>query len=243
MEQVFAQFTHLKKGVAPYQMPSFTLQMVLHTYLAHSKCQEYPHGSRLSNLINQLLEINSTDFDIYFTEEDALYVSAGTYIAGMKQETPHTSLIPLPIKLAWESDPTLQKQFPQLNDLTTTNNILRWAQEEGRISIAQIAQYLDALTPFNKHGDNMPSDRTVVRLLPFVEPYYGAIGYEHNQPMEVNVQLAELKFQPQPEPETEENVETTRPSLLQRSLMTLRQEGMKAFIIEVHISWLRARPA
>ena len=71
MEQVFSDFTSLRKGVATYQMPSFALDMVLGTYLNRSHVDEYKHGQRLAFLIRKILEFDLMDYDIYFSEEEA----------------------------------------------------------------------------------------------------------------------------------------------------------------------------
>ena len=238
MEQIFSQFVHLRKGVAPYQMPFFTLDNLLQTYLQHSKCMHYPHGRRLGNLLHQVLEQNSMDFDIYFAEEDALYVAAGTFIAGVKQEMPDSSLIPQPIRLVWETDTDLQNKFPKLNDISTTRNILRWAKEEGRISHPEIAQYLDNLAPFNKLSESKLWDRTTVHQFPYIEPHYGAIGYLHDQTMKEKAQIAESKFHrnsqsegiPETNPQASEYINVPRTNLLQNSWVTLRRKGLKAFL-------------
>jgi GT2 family glycosyltransferase/uncharacterized protein YbaR (Trm112 family)/SAM-dependent methyltransferase len=174
MEQVFAGFEHLRKGVAPYQMPSFAILMLLDTYLRHTRAGDYPDGRRWKALLEHVIRSNAMWYDGYFTEQGALNVAAGTYLSGFKQEADGASLIPEPVRRVWEQDPALQARFPNVNDLTTTDNLLVWAREQGRGQHPQIDAYLRGLTPFNKRGEGAPWDRSELRSWPLVEPVFGA---------------------------------------------------------------------
>jgi GT2 family glycosyltransferase/uncharacterized protein YbaR (Trm112 family)/SAM-dependent methyltransferase len=174
MEQVFSQFEHLRKGVAPYQMPSLAIMMLLDTYLRHTQAGNYQDGRRWTALLEYVLRQNTMWYDGYFTEQGALNVAAGTYLSGFKQEAEGASLIPEPIRQVWERDPELQERFPAINDLSTTRNILVWAREQGRSGYPQIEAYLRSLKPFNKRGERAPWDRSRLRAWPLVEPQFGA---------------------------------------------------------------------
>jgi glycosyltransferase involved in cell wall biosynthesis/uncharacterized protein YbaR (Trm112 family)/predicted SAM-dependent methyltransferase len=174
MEQVFSQFTHLRKGVAPYQMPSLALLMVLDTYLRHSQAGEHEDGVLWVDLLQKVLKLNTMWFDRYFTEKDALYVAAGTYLSGYKQLAPDSTLIPPPVFKLWSEDKTLQSRFLDVNNLATAENILVWAKGPGRQAHPQIDAYLAGLTPFNKRGSGAPWDRSTIRSWPLVEPEFGA---------------------------------------------------------------------
>ncbi len=143
-------------------------------------------------LIEQILAHNLTDFDIYFTENDALYVAAGTYIAGYKQVTPTSTVIPYPIYQIWQQNEALQIRFPNPNNLTTTVNFDR--HRYGCHEFSEIANYLNNIIPFNKKDDLSFRDRTAIRAFSFVEPEYGAIGFEPTQPLEIKAKNAILDY-------------------------------------------------
>lgn len=195
MEQIFGQFTPLRKGVATYQMPSFTLDSVIRMYIANSRGSEYPHGRRLIALLNEVLQHDLMDHDIYFSEEGALRVAAGTYFSGYKQVTSESSLIPTPIQEAWKRDASLQARMANMNDLTAVDNVLRWAKGEGRVSDPEIERYLIQLKPFDKRGDEASWSREYVHGLPYEEARFGAIGYDSDNPLEVRAQIAEQRYQ------------------------------------------------
>lgn len=151
MEQIFAQYTDLRMGVAPYQMPSFMLNAVLGSYVGHSKAHEHEHGKRLTDALLKILDMNLVDFDIYFSEEEALNVAAGTYYSGYKQELVDSSLIPKPIRDIVNHDAALSQRFANSNDLTKPDNVLLWAKHEGRQAYPEIEAYYAGRRQFSKH--------------------------------------------------------------------------------------------
>jgi uncharacterized protein YbaR (Trm112 family)/SAM-dependent methyltransferase len=227
MEQIFAQYTHLRKGVATYQMPSFALDNVLRTYLNKSHANEYPHGRVLVERLQQILNMDLTSYDIYFNEADTQYVAAGTYLSGYKQETPESSLIPAVIQAAWDKDPILQARFCDLNNLTTVDNVMVWARGEGRQQVAEIDAYFQAITPFNKRGQKTKGDRSAIRAIDLQEPYFGAIGYNPRAAMAENAAEALRRSQsgasPAVPPKRAEN-------LARRALETIHQQGLRALL-------------
>lgn len=174
MQQIFAQFRPLRTGVAPYQMPSFAIQMLLDTYLRHTRARDYQAGRLWAGLLEKVLQQNSWWYDHYFEEAGALNVAAGTYFCGQKQAAPGATLIPAAIREVWQADPRLQERFPDINHLATSENILIWSMQEGRQSFPTIDRYLKGLTPFNKRGPETPWDRSTLRSWPLVEPVFGA---------------------------------------------------------------------
>jgi len=191
MEQVFAQFLPLRQGVATYQMPSFALDMVIRTYLNASRAEEFAHGRRLTSLLRRVLEQDLIAHDIYFDEAGALQVAAGTYFSGMKQESAESSLIPDVIKEIWRKDKTLQVRFPNINKLTSVDNIITWARQEGRQTYPEIGAYLDSVIPFNKHGADAPWSRKGLGPRMQADPLFGAVGFDPNAPLATNVERAE----------------------------------------------------
>ena len=84
MSEVFREYHELGQGVAPYQMPSFALNMILNGYLQHSRADDFQHGRQVTTAIRRLLALGLTDYDLYFTEDAAYNVAAGTWFAGRK---------------------------------------------------------------------------------------------------------------------------------------------------------------
>ena len=224
MEQIYSEFVSLRKGVATYQMPSFALDMVLRIYLRYSHAHEYPHGKQVVHLLEEILKGNLTQYDIYFSEEEALNIAAGTYFSGYKQVTPLSTLIPQSIHKIWDSSKEVHERFPNLNDLTTVNNILAWAVREGQAEYPEIASYLKTIVAFNKRGEQTGFDRSIVRAYPFIEPQFGAIGFQPGGSMEVDARIAEEKQK------SRGVKEDLQGSLLGRGWSVLKTEGVKPFI-------------
>ncbi len=197
MEQVFQHFTPLRKGVATYQMPSFALSSIIGMYVGSSQGSQYPHGRRLLNMLNRVLEQDLMDHDIYFTEDAALRVAAGTFFSGYKQETPSSSLIPEAIQQAWRDDESLQARMPDMNNLTVVDNVLRWAKEDGSETRPSVAAYLDRVQPFSKRGADAAWNRDYIHGLDYVPANFGAIGYEDGEPLPTHAQHAEAKYRHQ----------------------------------------------
>lgn len=174
MEQIFAPFRVLRKGVAPYQMPSMALQMVLLTYLRHSSVGQHRDADGFRAMLETVVEQELVDFDRYFTEEQAAYVAAGTYLFGMKQRSSGSSVIPTVIRDIWEESPHLQERFPHPEDIGAIDNVLHWAATEGRIQFPAINRYLTELPVFHKRGCQN-HDRSVIRSFPFIKPKFGTL--------------------------------------------------------------------
>ena len=235
MEQIFNQFVPLRKGVATYQMPSFALNMVLQTYLKHSHAGEFPHGRRFTRLLKRVLDQGLTQYDIYFSEEEALNIAAGTFFAGMKQLSSNSSLIPEVIRKIWAGDQNLQNRFPNINQITTADNILVWAKQEGRVQYHEIEEFLSNLTPFNKRGLEVPWSRSYIHSLPLIEPRFGAIGFNPDDSLDVKVKEAERRAKFKPKPEFQDKLRQ-----LQRALRMVKHEGLLHFI-KTLISYISRR--
>lgn len=223
MEQVFAKFRPLKKGVATYQMPSFALDMVIGSYLRHSHAEEYEHGRQLTQILRQVIDQDLMQYDIYFSEGEALNVAAGTYFAGVKEEHENSTLIPQPIREIWLKDHALRRRFADLNQLTTVENLLVWAKGEGRRKHPEIGQFLDDLVRFNKRGSEAVWDRSYIQSLPVEEPAFGAIGFDARLTMSENSRIA-LERSPVRPPVAKSNR-----FLLRKGMQVIRDEGLLAF--------------
>ncbi|MDI6695165.1 MAG: methyltransferase domain-containing protein [Anaerolineales bacterium] len=226
MEQIFAQFRPLRKGVAPYQMPSFAVECLLGTYLHRTKAHAYPHGRRLVGLMRQILAEKLIPYDIYFTEEDALYVAAGTYFAGQKRLTPQSTLLPQDIRDVYFKDAKLQERFPDIDQLTTIHNLYIWAKTEGMQQYPQIADFLKSQSPFNKRGHSAAWDRSAIKSMELVEPLYGAIGFDPSKGLEENAAIA---ANCPPKPVAPQSLKT----LIAKAIRVWRTKGKRAVIRKI----------
>jgi uncharacterized protein YbaR (Trm112 family)/SAM-dependent methyltransferase len=228
MEQIFSDFVALRKGVATYQMPSFALNMILGTYLNYSHANEYLHGQRLTLLIRKILELNLMDYDIYFSENEALYVAAGTYFSGIKKKTRDSTLMPMVIQRVWKDHSEINSRFHDINQIGYLENILIWANREGRKNFPEISEYLDNIIPFNKRGIEAPSRREEIRAFELEEAKFGAIGFNPDNSMEINSRIAEIQYQ--------ERKKKARGNILvsfRRVLSQFRHEGGRAALREL----------
>lgn len=230
MEQVFSDFTVLRKGVAPYQMPSFAVEMVLGTYLQYSHVKEYQHGRKIAGILQQVLDQNMRQYDIYFQEQEALKVAAGTYYSGMKQKTPESSLIPDVILDIWKEDKECQRRFPNIIDLTTVENILIWARNEGVQRYPQLESYLSGVKPFNKKENDVPLDRNWIRSLPLIEPLYGTIGFDSHLTMDEQSKAISDDDQINYGGARKDSLNSKGPSMVQKGLDALKTGGLRRFL-------------
>jgi 2-polyprenyl-3-methyl-5-hydroxy-6-metoxy-1,4-benzoquinol methylase/uncharacterized protein YbaR (Trm112 family) len=237
MEQIFGDFTRLCAGVAPWFMPSFAVKALLQTYVTYSHAREYPHGERIIKIFEAILKLDLQQYDIYFSEAESFYLAAGTYFSGIKQKTPESSLTPWTLQRIWSMDKDLQARFPNINQLATVDNILIWARQEGRQQYPEIADYFEHLTPFNKRGGQASWDRSYVRSLEFVEPRFGAMGFNPDDPMSIQSQIAasqdhssELNAVIESILELQTHLPSDRWHLLKRAWQVMRQEGMISLV-------------
>jgi SAM-dependent methyltransferase len=227
LEQVFSDYVPLRIGVAPYQMPSFALNMMLSSYIRHSHANEYHHGKVLIEQLQRIIDLDLIQYDIYFSETEALNIAAGTYFAGMKQITPGSTLVPLVIREKWESGSGPEKQLENINDLTTVKNIMTWAVQEGRKRHPAIDQYLSEVKPFNKREGSASWNREYIRSLPLVEPQFGAVGFDANRAIAENAKIALERFP------IRNKLDNSLLSLFQKVIRVIQHEGIKGFLLKV----------
>jgi hypothetical protein len=173
MEQIFHQYNPLRKGVAPYQMPSFAVQNVLGTYIQYSHAAEHADGRESIAQLHQVIDSGLRHLDKYFSEEEALKIAAGTYYAGMKQNTPSSTLIKNEIVRIWKEENEIKRRFQNINDITTADNILLWARQDGRADYPEIQNCLNEIVVFNKRGPAADWDRSAIRSFPVIDPQFG----------------------------------------------------------------------
>jgi uncharacterized protein YbaR (Trm112 family)/SAM-dependent methyltransferase len=150
LEQAFGQFEKLRTGVAPYQMPSFALFMVLSTYLNHIGASDDPEVDAYKRLLQKVLDQPLKKYDTLFTEQAALNVAAGVFYFGRKTLPAKSDVVSPVIQAIYEQEPKLGQRFPSLFNLGTINNIMLWAKQEGRQQYSQIDDYFQNLVPFRK---------------------------------------------------------------------------------------------
>lgn len=223
MEQVFQQFTRLRQSVAPFQMPSFALELYIHSYLAHSHAAQFAHGKKLVDLLKEVVAQDLRSHDIYFTEEGALAVGEGTYFVGFKQHSPTASLIPELLHQIWREQPELQGRYPNINDLSGSDNMLLWARWEGREHDPRVCALLDELPPFNKRGADAAWDRSQVRSYPPMTPHFGAVDFEPGLSMAEQARMAQERAER----------ENRLAHLFWRTMDTMRYGGASALWREI----------
>ena len=203
LEQAFAQFEKLRTGVAPYQMPSFALFMVLTTYLNNIGPSTDPEAEAYKRLVQKVLDQPLRNYDTLFTEQAALTVAAGVFYFGRKALPGKSSVIPQLIQDKWEQDPGLQARFPNLFNLGTINNMMLWAKQEGRQQYSDIDAYFQRVVPFRKSATVSDDGQKIFDALPIEEPVFGTIPdprrgdlsreQEHSQKVRQQAELLDVK--------------------------------------------------
>jgi uncharacterized protein YbaR (Trm112 family)/SAM-dependent methyltransferase len=190
LEQVFAPFTCLRSGVAPYQMPSFAVRSILTIYrqlLAQVGDVALPH---LHDLIEQLYRQPLGTYDQYFSEAQALQLAAGVFFFGVKSSDGASEVIPPVVQQAWQHNTALQKQFANMLDLGHVENIMLWAKAAGSRQDQAIGIYFAQCSPFRKSADIDEADWRAFQAEPIVEPAFGHIPDTVDEPTTLD-QLAQ----------------------------------------------------
>jgi uncharacterized protein YbaR (Trm112 family)/predicted SAM-dependent methyltransferase len=169
MEQVFSTYEPLRKGLAPYQMPSFALQMVLVTY--YRRVKDVPEVAGFKRKLEAILDDSMIDYDAYFTEEDAAFVAAGSFFFGRRQDHEKSSVIPQVLIDIWQADKALQKRIPDWRDVGKKDNLLLWAKTS---SDPRVVEMLANVEPFQKRP-GVVAARGTVRGFAVTEPKYGTL--------------------------------------------------------------------
>ncbi len=146
----------------------------------------------------------------------------------MKQLSSNSSLIPNVIRKVWALDRTLQNRFPNINQISTVDNILVWAKQEGRKQYREIEEYLRNLEPFNKRGPEALWSRLYLHSLPLIEPRFGAVGFNPDEPLNVKIMKAERRAEPEVEQRINEDL-----SILFDTLKTTKHKGLLYLIKRV----------
>lgn len=174
LDEVHRPFTRLRSGVAPYQMPSFAVQALLETYLQGLGSDGDPDARQFTRLLQQVLDQPLRSYDSRFSEEAATRCAAGVYFFGIKYPQSTSDVIPAVVQSVYNQTPGLQQRFPNIFDLGTANNIMVWAQIEGR-------QHLDAIVPFRKNETIKEHNQRALRDAPVIEPVFGYIDEPHRR--------------------------------------------------------------
>lgn len=172
LEEAFKIFEKLRTGVAPYQMPSFALEMVLGTYLNKMSPSDDAEVKIFREWVKRLLEQPLMNYDALFTEETALYVAAGVFFFGRKVAGDKSEVIPEVLQRVWGESRELQERIPNLFNLGTFNNILMWAKEYGRQERQEIEDYFRQVVPFRKSDAINEEDQKRFEAMPHFEPTF-----------------------------------------------------------------------
>jgi SAM-dependent methyltransferase len=175
MEQVFGSFENLRTGVAPYQMPSSAVHMLLHSYLKWMSPSDDPKVQVFRLLLQEVLDHPLAAYDSCFTEQAALNVAAGVFFFGRKALEGPSEVIPPVVLAAWEREPAVKARFPRLFDLGSVPNVMLWATGEGRRDFREINEYFEKLAPFRKNATVDDSGRKLFEALPVAPPEFTTV--------------------------------------------------------------------
>jgi uncharacterized protein YbaR (Trm112 family)/SAM-dependent methyltransferase len=174
--EIFHSFTHLRTGVATYQMPSFAVRSVIEEYKYYLGYDGEPDVQGLQNLLQQVLDQPLSSYDQRFSEEEASRIAAGVFYFGLKSDDDTSEVLPAMVQQAWQQSPALQQRFPKLLDLSTTDNIMLWAKGEAHQQAPELAAYLAKLEYFRKHEVISDTDLMTWQELPIINPAFGYIA-------------------------------------------------------------------
>jgi uncharacterized protein YbaR (Trm112 family) len=176
LEQVFTPFEKLRSGVAPYQMPSAALEMVLNTYIQSMTKDDDPGASAFRLLLREVLAQPLGTYDGAFTEEGALNVAAGVYFFGRRPSPGPSDVIPQVVQDTWQREPEIQTRFPNVFDIGSVPNVMLWAKGEGRQQFSAIGEYFAKVVPFRKNATVDDSGQAQFDALPVIPPNFGNIA-------------------------------------------------------------------
>jgi uncharacterized protein YbaR (Trm112 family)/SAM-dependent methyltransferase len=174
IEQVFQSFDKIRSGVAPYQMPSFAIRMLLLSYLRDMKDHKDLEIKAFRLLLQNVLDQPLGTYDLLFTEEAALNTAAGVFFFGRKVNQETSNVIPEIIQNLWNKDIDLKKRFPSLFDLGSSNNIMIWSKKDGYKTNNEVKTYFDNIIPFHKN-EALKNNQQIFNELPVIEPKFGHI--------------------------------------------------------------------
>jgi uncharacterized protein YbaR (Trm112 family) len=160
LAEIFAGFLALRRGVAPYQMPSFAVRGLLEAWA--NDLGDAPEVEAPRALVRELLALPLTELDARLSPQAAFRCAAGTYFFGVKEDGRPSQVLPSPLQALLATDDELRAAFPEPLDLGAPHNLLRWAQDEGRRRSAALDAHFAAAVPFRKHGGG--ADRTAALL-------------------------------------------------------------------------------
>jgi hypothetical protein len=163
LKEAFGQFRQLRLGVPPFQMPSFTLNSVLTTYLNMLPI-ENESEQEFADLARKVLEYPLRYYDTKLGPEISYRLAAGNYFVGIKQPKGRETTIPPVVMRIYATSAELQKRFPDPSDLSKADNLMLWAKGEGSRVYPEIAAYFRELQAFSKYVDGKRRpDRSKIR--------------------------------------------------------------------------------
>jgi uncharacterized protein YbaR (Trm112 family) len=134
MRSLFQDFEEEIVAVAPWQMPSFSVETLLAEYLKYFKPQTAVEREFV-DAVKALDRFPIRSFDVRFSQKDAARIAAGVTYVGMKPVAGGQAIVPQPILARWERDPVLRSRYPnphalvsKLEDGVRVDNLLIWAR-------------------------------------------------------------------------------------------------------------------
>jgi uncharacterized protein YbaR (Trm112 family) len=176
LEEVFAPFTRLRSGVAPYQMPSFAVRSILSAYRNALERIAETESAEFRQLLDRVCDSPLRAFDEKFPEGEAVRLAAGVFFFGVKLSDGPSDVLPPAVLQAWQRSADLQQRFPNPLDLGHVDNLMLWAKAAGRDADPAIAAWFSAAQTFRKTADMDDADRRVFELEPVREPAYGRVS-------------------------------------------------------------------
>ena len=149
LARVFGGFTPLRRGVAPYQMPSFAVRGVLEAWA--SDLAGVPDAAEARELVRRLLAEPLGALDQRLAPQGVLRCAAGTYFLGVKHES-GAARLPDALRALLDEAAPLHGRSTEQVDPADPGNVLRWARGEGRRTSAALDAYFAEADAFRKHA-------------------------------------------------------------------------------------------
>jgi uncharacterized protein YbaR (Trm112 family)/SAM-dependent methyltransferase len=149
LARVFGAFAPLRRGVAPYQMPSFAVRGVLEAWA--NDLAGVSEAATARELVQRLLAEPLGALDQRLAPQGALRCAAGTYFLGVKHGD-RAARLPDELRGLLERTAALHGRSTTRVDPADPGNVLRWARDEGRRTCPEIDAYFARADAFRKHA-------------------------------------------------------------------------------------------
>jgi uncharacterized protein YbaR (Trm112 family)/ubiquinone/menaquinone biosynthesis C-methylase UbiE len=149
VEKIFAEFRKIRSGVPAHGMPSFSLAVIVDSYVSLFKPQTKT-DRELVRALKKLQEFFLRDFtfDKRFDYESAKILAGVVFFYGMKQDQEET-IVPQPLLEAYSKSPSLRHKHPNPYDLMTPENV--WTELRQTVDLSE---YYAGKQAFSKRGED-----------------------------------------------------------------------------------------